>query len=174
MENWAYEKEALDLFAKHYKSGEVIPQELIDSIKKSLQFMEGYATNRQLSFGYLDMGWHYYFNPEMDTNVSDFEEQQMAKTQILPYHKNNNMSVAFSHIFPGGYAAGYYSYKWAEVLDADAFAYFKEKGIFNKEVAKKFKKLLESGGTKHPMILYKEFRGREPKVEALLKRAGLI
>jgi Zn-dependent oligopeptidase len=174
MENWAYEKEALDLFAKHYKSGEVIPQELIDSIKKSLQFMEGYATNRQLSFGYLDMGWHYYFNPEMDTNVSDFEEQQMAKTQILPYHKNNNMSVAFSHIFSGGYAAGYYSYKWAEVLDADAFAYFKEKGIFNKEVAKKFKKLLESGGTKHPMILYKEFRGREPKVEALLKRAGLI
>jgi len=173
MENWAYEKEALDLFAKHYKTGEVIPQEEIDNIKKSLQFMEGYATNRQLSFGYLDMGWHYYYDKEKAGNVSDYEKQQMSKTQILPYYDENNMSVAFSHIFPGGYASGYYSYKWAEVLDADAFAYFKEKGIFSKEVAQKFKKLLQAGGTRHPMDLYKEFRGRKPKVEALLQRAGL-
>jgi len=174
MENWAYEKEALDLFAKHYKTGESIPQEEIDNIKKSLQFMEGYATNRQLSFGYLDMGWHHHFEQEKTGNVSDFEKQQMAKTQILPYYDENNMSVAFSHIFPGGYAAGYYSYKWAEVLDADAFAYFKEKGIFNPEVSRKFMNLLQAGGTRHPMDLYKEFRGREPKVAALLQRAGLI
>ncbi len=173
MENWAYEKEALDLFAKHYQTGESIPENYIKSIKKSLQFMEGYATNRQLSFGYLDMGWHHQFDPQTHTDVSAFEKEKMAKTQILPYHPANNMSVAFSHIFPGGYAAGYYSYKWAEVLDADAFEFFKEKGIFNKEVAQKFKQLLAAGGTRHPMDLYKAFRGREPKVDALLKRAGL-
>jgi len=173
MENWAYEKEALDLFARHYQTGEKLPEEDLKNIKKSLQFMEGYATNRQLSFGYLDMGWHYHFDPNHDKDVSQIEQKHMAKTQILPYHPQNNMSVAFSHIFPGGYAAGYYSYKWAEVLDADAFAYFKEKGIFNPEVAQKFKALLQAGGTEHPMILYKKFRGREPKVEALIKRAGL-
>ncbi len=174
MENWAYEKDALDLFAKHYQTGEKIPAGYLKSIKKSLQFMEGYATNRQLSFGYLDMGWHHDFDPEINKDVSVFEKEKMAKTQILPYHTQNNMSVAFSHIFPGGYAAGYYSYKWAEVLDADAFEYFKEKGIFNKEVAQKFKTLLAAGGTQHPMTLYKSFRGREPKIDALLKRAGLI
>jgi len=174
MENWAYEKQALDLFAKHYKTGKKIPETMVESIKKSLQFMEAYATNRQLSFGYLDMGWHHYFNPETDKDVSVFEKKQMNKTQILPYYEQNNMSVAFSHIFPGGYAAGYYSYKWAEVLDADAFDYFKEKGIFNPELARKFKKLLQAGGTEHPMKLYKDFRGREPKVTALLKRAGLV
>ncbi len=173
MENWAYEKEALDLFARHYQTGEKIPEEDLKNIKKSLQFMEGYATNRQLSFGYLDMGWHYRFDPENDKDATEIEQKHMAKTQILPYYKQNNMSVAFSHIFPGGYAAGYYSYKWAEVLDADAFAYFKEKGIFNPEVATKFKALLQAGGTEHPMTLYKRFRGREPKVEALIKRAGL-
>ena len=173
MENWAYEKEALDLFAAHYKTGEKMPEEYIERIKKSLQFMTGYATNRQLSFGYLDMGWHYFFTPEKDKDVAEFEIRQQSKTLILPIQKSNNMSVAFSHIFPGGYAAGYYSYKWAEVLDADAFAYFKEKGIFNKAVAQKFKELLQSGGTAHPMELYKKFRGREPEITALLKRAGL-
>ncbi len=173
MENWAYEKEALDLFARHYQTGEKLPEEDLKNIKKSLQFMEGYATNRQLSFGYLDMGWHYRFDPDNDTDVSQIEQKHMAKTQVLPYYEQNNMSVAFSHIFPGGYAAGYYSYKWAEVLDADAFAYFKEKGIFNPEVAQKFKALLQAGGSEHPMTLYKKFRGREPRVEALIKRAGL-
>ncbi len=173
MENWAYEPEALELFAKHYITNENLPSEYLKSLKKSLQFMEGYATTRQLSFGYLDMGWHYLFNPDKVQNVSDYEQQQMAKTQLLPFHHDNNMSVAFSHIFPGGYAAGYYAYKWAEVLDADAFELFKEQGIFNREVAQKFKKLLQSGGTKHPMNLYKDFRGRPPKVDALLKRAGL-
>ena len=173
MENWAYEKEALDLFAHHYQTGEKLPEEDLKNIKKSLQFMEGYATNRQLSFGYLDMGWHYHFDSVHDKDVSQVEQKHMAKTQILPYYEQNNMSVAFSHIFPGGYAAGYYSYKWAEVLDADAFAYFKEKGIFNPEVAQKFKALLQAGGTEHPMTLYKKFRGREPQVEALIKRAGL-
>jgi len=174
MENWAYEKEALDLFATHYQTGEKISAEMIEKIKKSLQFMEAYATNRQLSFGYLDMAWHYHFDSDKAKDVSKFEECAFAKTQLLPYNKNTNMSVAFSHIFAGGYASGYYSYKWAEVLDADAFAYFKEKGIFNKEVAGKFKKLLQSGGTKHPMDLYKSFRGKEPDVKALLKRAGLL
>ena len=173
MENWAYEKEALDLFAHHYQTGEKLPEEDLKNIKKSLQFMEGYATNRQLSFGYLDMGWHYHFDSAHDKDASQVEQKHMAKTQILPYYEQNNMSVAFSHIFPGGYAAGYYSYKWAEVLDADAFEYFKEKGIFNPEVAQKFKALLQAGGSEHPMTLYKKFRGREPKVEALIKRAGL-
>lgn len=173
MENWAYEKEALKTFAKHYQTGEIIPIDFIEKIKKSKQFMEGYATSRQLSFGFLDMAWHHNPEPEKITNVGEFEKKSLQKTRLLPYHKENNASVAFSHIFPGGYAAGYYSYKWAEVLDADAFAYFQEKGIFNPEVAKKFKKLLSQGGTKHPMTLYKEFRGHEPQVSALLKRAGL-
>ncbi len=174
MENWAYEPEALKLFAKHYKTNEIIPIDYIKKIKKSLQFMEGYATNRQLSFGFLDMDWHNNFDAATINNVGEFEKQSFKKTQLLPFHKNNNMSVAFSHIFPGGYSSGYYSYKWAEVLDADAFEFFKENGIFNSEVAQKFKKLLQSGGSVHPMKLYKEFRGREPKIEALLKRAGLV
>jgi peptidyl-dipeptidase Dcp len=174
MENYAYEKQALNLFAQHYKTQETIPDELINKIKKSMQFMEAYATVRQLSFGYLDMGWHYKENPENISDVGVFEEKMFQKTQLVPHQKTNNMSVAFSHIFPGGYSSGYYSYKWAEVLDADAFAYFQEKGIFNQEIAIKFRKLLSSGGTVHPMELYKEFRGHEPKTEALLKRAGLL
>jgi len=173
MENWAYEKEALDLFARHYQTGETIPQKFVDGIQKKLRFMEGYATNRQLSFGFLDMGWHYHFAPSQDKDIGQFEKTQMAKTKVLPESDKTNMSAGFSHIFPGGYAAGYYSYKWAEVLDADAFAYFKEKGIFNSEVAAKFKKILESGGTQHPMELYQQFRGRKPKIDALLQRAGL-
>ncbi len=174
MENWCYEPEALALFAYHYETGEMIPMELVHKIKESASFQEGMATMRQLSFGLLDMGWH----GQDPTNIKDiktFETEQFASTQLYPDVKENAMSTAFSHIFQGGYSSGYYSYKWAEVLDADAFEYFQEKGIFNKEVATKFKEnILSKGGTEHPMILYKRFRGQEPKPEALLKRAGLL
>jgi len=174
MENWCYEPEALALFAHHYETGEVIPQEYVEKIKESSSFQEGMATMRQLSFGLLDMGWHGQ-DPTNITNIKTFETEQFASTQLYPDVAENAMSTAFSHIFQGGYSSGYYSYKWAEVLDADAFEYFQENGIFNKEVAEKFKEnVLSKGGTEHPMILYKRFRGQEPKPDALLKRAGLI
>ena len=174
MENWCYEPEALALFAYHYETGEMIPMELVHKIKESASFQEGMATMRQLSFGLLDMGWHGQ-NPTNITDIKTFETEQFASTQLYPDVKENAMSTAFSHIFQGGYSSGYYSYKWAEVLDADAFEYFQEKGIFNKEVAAKFKEnVLSKGGTEHPMILYKRFRGQEPKPEALLRRAGLL
>lgn len=173
MENWCFERECLDLFAKHYETGKAIPEEYIQKIKASASFQEGYMTARQLSFGLLDMAWH-GGDPTGINSVGDFENEAMAPTQVLPTMKGTNMSCAFSHIFQGGYSAGYYSYKWAEVLDADAFELFKEKGLFDRETASKFRTLLSSGGTIHPMELYKAFRGREPKVEALLKRAGLI
>ena len=174
MENWCYEPEALALFAYHYETGEMIPMELVNKIKESASFQEGIATMRQLSFGLLDMGWHGQ-DPSNITDIKAFETEQFAATQLYPDVKENAMSTAFSHIFQGGYSSGYYSYKWAEVLDADAFEYFQEKGIFNKEVATKFKEnMLSKGGTEHPMILYKRFRGQEPKPEALLKRAGLL
>ncbi|RVU91607.1 M3 family peptidase [Flavobacterium columnare] len=174
MENWCYEPEALALFAKHYKTGEVIPQEYVNKIKESASFLEGMATLRQLSFGLLDMDFHGQ-NPSKITSVKAFEKQSMANTMLYPDVAENCMSVSFSHIFQGGYSSGYYSYKWAEVLDADAFEYFKENGIFNKEIATKFKDyVLSQGGTDHPMTLYKKFRGQEPKPEALLKRAGLL
>ena len=174
MENWCYEPEALALFAYHYKTGEMIPMELVHKIKESASFQEGIATMRQLSFGLLDMGWHGQ-DPSNIKDIKAFELQQFAETQLYPDVQENAMSTAFSHIFQGGYSSGYYSYKWAEVLDADAFEYFQENGIFNKEVATKFKdNVLSQGGTEHPMILYKRFRGQEPKPEALLKRAGLL
>ncbi|MGQ7945370.1 M3 family metallopeptidase [Flavobacterium sp. WC2509] len=174
MENWCYEPEALALFANHYETGEVIPQEYVEKIKESASFQEGLATMRQLSFGLLDMAWHGQ-DPTNITDIKAFETEQFASTQLYPDVKENAMSTAFSHIFQGGYSSGYYSYKWAEVLDADAFAYFQEKGIFNKEVATKFKdNVLSKGGTELPMELYKRFRGQEPKPDALLKRAGLI
>lgn len=173
MENWCYEPEALALFAKHYETGEIIPQEYVEKIKESASFLEGMATLRQLSFGLLDMEYHGKNQPI--ENVKAFEKQAMGGTSLFPDVAENCMSVSFSHIFQGGYSSGYYSYKWAEVLDADAFAYFQEKGIFNKEVATKFKEnVLSKGGTEHPMTLYKKFRGQEPKADALLKRAGLI
>lgn len=173
-ENWCYEPEALALFAHHYETGEVIPTEYIQKIKESASFQEGLATMRQLSFGLLDMGWHGQ-DPTGITSIKDFETEQFASTKLYPDVKENAMSTSFSHIFQGGYSSGYYSYKWAEVLDADAFEYFKEKGIFNSEVAQKFKEnILSKGGTEHPMILYKRFRGSEPKPDALLKRAGLL
>ncbi len=174
MENWCYEKEALELFAKHYETGEVIPMELIRKIKESSTFMEGMATLRQLSFGLLDMSWHGQ-DPSEIKSVKEHEKSVFADTSLYPDVAENCMSTAFSHIFQGGYSAGYYSYKWAEVLDADAFEYFKENGIFNSDIAHKFKAhVLSRGGTEDPMILYKRFRGQEPKPEALLKRAGLI
>ncbi len=174
MENWCYEPEALALFANHYQTGEIIPIEYVQKIKESASFQEGLATLRQLSFGLLDMAWHGQ-DPNNITDLKTFETEQFANTQLYPDVKENAMSTAFSHIFQGGYSSGYYSYKWAEVLDADAFEYFHENGIFNEEIAKKFKEnVLSKGGTEHPMILYKRFRGQEPKPEALLKRAGLL
>lgn len=175
MENWCYEKEALELFATHYETGELIPMDLVEKIKDSATFHEGMQTLRQISFGLLDMGWHGSTSPQTITSVKEFENQAFADTQLYPDVAENCMSTSFSHIFQGGYSSGYYSYKWAEVLDADAFEYFKESGIFNKEVATKFKDhILSQGGVEDPMILYKRFRGQEPKPEALLKRAGLI
>ena len=173
MENWCYEPEALALFAKHFETGEIIPQEYVEKIKESASFLEGMATLRQLSFGILDMAYH--AKSQTIDDVKYFEKQAMASTSLYPDVAENCMSTSFSHIFQGGYSSGYYSYKWAEVLDADAFAYFLEKGIFNQEVATKFKEnILSKGGTELPMELYKKFRGQEPKVEALLIRAGLI
>jgi len=175
LENWCYEKEALELFAKHYETGEVIPMEYIKKIKESASFHEGMQTLRQLSFGLLDMYWHGGETPDSISSVKEFETAAFKETKLYPDVAENCMSTAFSHIFQGGYSAGYYSYKWAEVLDADAFEYFLEKGIFNKEVATKFKEnVLSKGGTEKPMELYKRFRGQEPKPDALLKRAGLI
>ncbi|HMR14942.1 MAG TPA: M3 family metallopeptidase [Mariniflexile sp.] len=174
MENWCYEKEALSLFAKHYETGELIPMDLVEKIKASATFQEGMQTLRQLSFGLLDMSWHGQ-DPSKITNVKAHEEEAFKNTTLYPEVAENCMSTSFSHIFQGGYSSGYYSYKWAEVLDADAFEYFKEAGIFNKEIATKFKNhVLSQGGTEDPMVLYKRFRGKEPQPEALLKRAGLI
>jgi len=174
MENWIKEKESLDLFAKHYETGEKIPTELVEKIRKSARFQAGWMSLRQLSFGWLDMNW-YTTDPNTIKDVDSFEDQIGEKTRLLPRETGQNMSVSFGHIFGGGYAAGYYSYKWAEVLDADAFEYFKEQGLFNKEIGTKFKKsILSRGGTSHPMDLYKEFRGREPDPNSLLKRDGLI
>lgn len=174
MENWVYEPETLALFAKHYETGETIPQVYVDKIKESASFLEGMATLRQLSFGLLDMAWH-STDPSSITDLKSFENKQFAETSLYPDVVENAMSTAFSHIFAGGYSSGYYSYKWAEVLDADAFDYFKQNGIFNKEIATKFKDhVLSQGGTDHPMTLYKKFRGQEPQPEALLKRAGLM
>ena len=174
MENWCFEKECLDLFAKHYETGENIPIEFIEKIKESANFLEGIATVRQLSFGLLDMSWN-GVDPNSISSVKENELKAFEKTNLYPDVLENCMSVSFSHIFPGGYSSGYYSYKWAEVLDADAFELFQEKGLFNRETGKSFEEnVLSKGGTEHPMELYKRFRGQEPKPEALLKRAGLF
>jgi peptidyl-dipeptidase Dcp len=173
LENWCYEKETLELFAKHYKTNQLIPMELVKKIKESSNFLEGMQTLRQLSFGILDMKWH-TTNPNEINSVKEFESIAFKNTQLFPDVKENCMSTSFSHIFQGGYSSGYYSYKWAEVLDADAFAYFLENGIFNSEIAQKFKtNILQKGGTEKPMDLYLKFRGKKPTIDALLKRAGL-
>ncbi len=174
LENWCYEKEALELFATHYETGEVIPMALINKIKASATFHEGMQTLRQLSFGLLDMSWH-GVDPTAIKDVKAHEVEAFKDTSLYPDVAENCMSTAFAHIFQGGYSSGYYSYKWAEVLDADAFEYFKEEGIFSKTVANKFKTfVLSQGGTENPMVLYKRFRGKEPQPEALLRRAGLL
>jgi len=174
LENWCYEKEALELFATHYKTGELIPMEYINKIRESSTFLQGLATLRQLSFGLLDMSWH-GTDPTPITDVKEHERASFKETDLYPDNPETCMSTSFSHIFQGGYSAGYYSYKWAEVLDADAFELFKEKGIFSKEVADKFKNfVLSQGGTVNPMELYKRFRGQAPQPDALLRRAGLI
>lgn len=174
MENWTEEKESLDLFAKHYETGATIPAELVAKIKKASLFQSGWMSLRQVSFAWLDMKW-YTTDPTQISDVDQFETSTLEVTRLLPKEQGTNMSCAFGHIFGGGYAAGYYSYKWAEVLDADAFEYFKEKGLYNEEVAAKFKNsILSRGGTAHPMDLYKEFRGREPDPNSLLKRSGLL
>lgn len=172
-ENFCYEPEALKLFAKHYQTGEIIPQELIEKVKASSSFMEGYQTVRQLSFGLLDIAYHANDLAEIN-DLQQFEKETFKQTELYPEIDKNMMSTSFSHIFQGGYSSGYYSYKWAEVLDADAFAFFQETGIFNPETAQKFYKLLSSGGTVEPMKLYEEFRGHKPTADALLKRAGLV
>lgn len=173
MENFAMEPEYLKSFAKHYKTGEVIPDELIEKLKNAKNYHAAYGAVRQLSFGYLDMAWHSITEP-VDGNVKDFEEQAWAKTQLYDNPiPGVCMSTQFGHLFAGGYAAGYYGYKWAEVLDADAFESFKENGIYDKTTATAFRHLLEKGGSEDPMDLYIQFKGREPSIDAILERDGL-
>ena len=174
LENWLVEKDYLDKFAFHYQTGEKMPVELVQRIIDASNFNVGYLTLRQLSFGYLDMAWHTLKETE-DFDVRKFEQKAMQPVQLLPVVADASMSTAFSHIFSGGYAAGYYSYKWAEVLDADAFSVFKQNGIFNKETARSFREnILEKGNTADPMELYINFKGSEPTVDALLKRSGVV
>ena len=174
MENFAIEKDFLNTFAKHYETGENIPEDLIQRIVDASNFNVAYACLRQLSFGFLDMAWYTRTEP-CEGDVKAYEKEAWKQTQILPSVEDTCMTVQFSQIMAGGYSAGYYSYKWAEVLDADAFSLFKEKGIFNQEVANSFREnVLSKGGTEHPMTLYKRFRGQEPGIDALLKRNGII
>jgi peptidyl-dipeptidase Dcp len=173
MENWLTEKEYLDRFAFHYETGEKMPEALLQKIVDASNYNAGYLTLRQLSFGYLDMAWHSQEQP-FDGDVRTFEQEAMARVQLLPTVPEACMSTSFGHIFSGGYAAGYYSYKWAEVMDADAFSLFREKGIFDKATADSFRRnILERGNTEDPTILYKRFRGQEPTIKALLKRSGV-
>ena len=172
MENWATEEEYLDLFAKHYKTGETIPSELVQKIVAAKNYLAAYSNVRQLSFGMTDMAWHTLTEP-YEGDVVDFEVKSMAPTRITPVVEGVAMAPAFTHIFSGGYAAGYYGYKWAEVLAADGFSLFKEKGIFDRATAKKFRHLLEQGGQRHPMDLYVEFRGHKPQTKALIDQMGL-
>ena len=173
MENWCYQPEALALFAKHYETNEVIPKKFVDKIKKAAYFQQGLQTLRQLSFAYLDLSFHDK-NAHLIKSVKNHEKRQIESLKFTEDTSDSCMSTAFSHIFQGGYAAGYYSYKWAEVLDADAFELFLEKGIFDKNTAKSFlENILSKGGTEHPMTLYKRFRGKKPDPLALIRRAGL-
>lgn len=173
MENWVMEKETLDLFASHYETKEKIPQDLIDKLRRAEKFHAGWFSLRQVNFCLIDMAWHQGPLPDQ-LDVEKFEEEITQHSSFFPKEPGTSISSAFSHIFAGGYSAGYYSYKWAEVLDADAFEYFKEKGIFSPEVSGKFRnEILAKGGSEHPMVLYKRFRGREPDPDALFRREGL-
>lgn len=174
MENWVKEKESLDLFARHYETGELIPADLVKKIQDSSKFQAGWFSLRQLNFAFLDMAWHAADLAEVK-DVEAYETEALKPTSLFPHVQGTIISCGFSHIFSGGYSAGYYSYKWAEVLDADAFEFFKERGIFSREVSDRFKNhILSRGGTEHPMELYKKFRGREPDADALLRREGLL
>ena len=174
MENWCFEKEALNLFAKHYKTGKLIPIEWIEKLKAAGKFQQGIQTLRQLSFGLLDMSWHAQ-DPSNIKDVKTHEKEIFRRTQLFPDVAENCMSTAFAHIFQGGYSSGYYSYKWAEVLDADAFAFFKSNGVFNTEISERLKEhILSKGGTEEPHVLYKRFRGESASNKALLERAGLL
>lgn len=173
MENWAFEPEYLDSFAKDYRTGEVIPQELIEKIVAAKNFQAGYMQVRQLHFGVLDMAWHSLKELPAEGTV-EFEQKVLAPYAVMPAVPGTAISPAFGHIFSGGYSAGYYSYKWAEVLEADAFSLFKEKGIFNKEVAASFREnVLSKGGSEDAAVLYRNFRGHDPQPEALMKKLGL-
>lgn len=173
MENWATEKEFLDLWAEHYQTGEKIPADLVQRIIDARNYLAAYAHVRQVSFGLCDMGWHTLTEPTAEP-VNQFEARSMGAAQVLPYVDGQCTSTSFSHIFAGGYAAGYYGYKWAEVLEADAFALFKERGIFNREVAASFREnILSKGNSEHPMTLYVRFRGHKPDVQALFKKMGI-
>lgn len=173
LENWGYEPEYLNSFAKHYQTGEPIPAELIEKIVAAKNYLAGYGQVRQLHFGYLDMNWHSLTSvPEM--SVIEFEQSVLAPYETLPAVADTGFSTSFSHIFSGGYSAGYYSYKWAEVLEADAFSLFKEKGIFNQEVAKSFREnILSKGASDEASVLYRNFRGHDPQPQALMKKLGL-
>jgi peptidyl-dipeptidase Dcp len=170
MENWTEQKESLDLFARHHDTGQVMPAELAKKIREASRFMAGWYCLRQLQFAELDMAWH-ASDPSSVNDVEAFEEKVLERTRILPRVTGTATSPAFSHIFDGGYSAGYYSYKWAEVLDADAFEYFQEHGLFDREIAAKFRReILSKGGSEHPSELYRRFRGRDPDPEALIRR----
>ena len=174
MENWAFEPEYLNSFAKHYQTGEPIPAELIEKVVAAKNYLAAYTQVRQLHFGYLDMAWH-SLKEVPSVGTVEFEQSVLAPYSVMPAAEGAAFSNSFSHIFSGGYSAGYYSYKWAEVLEADAFSLFKEKGIFNTEVANSFRKnILEMGGTEDEAVIYRNFRGHDPKPEALMKKLGLV
>jgi peptidyl-dipeptidase Dcp len=174
MENWVREKESLAVFARHYQTNEVIPDDKLQKLIDSDNFHAGYMMVRQLRFALLDLGW-YGGDPSGVTDILQFEMEVVRPTDLLPVVRGANISNSFEHIFAGGYSAGYYGYKWAEVLDADAFELFRERGVFNRDVADRFREcILERGGSEHPMVLYKRFRGREPDPDALLRRSGLM
>ena len=173
MENWATQKEYLDLWAKHYQTGEAMPAELIEKLVAAKNYLAAYFNIRQLSFGMLDMAWHSITTP-YEGDVLAFELEALNPTQVMPVVEGCAMGPSFTHIFSGGYATGYYGYKWAEVLAADAFSYFEEKGIFSEEVADKFRyEVLEKGGHEHPMDLYVKFRGHKPQTQALIDQMNL-
>ena len=175
MENWVYEKEGLELVSGHYKTGKPLPEDWILKLKTMLKFQSGYQYLRQLQLAFLDMAWHTLETTEGLDSVEEFEKKATEKTALFPYIKNTSFSCSFFHIFCAGYSSGYYGYKWAEVLEADAFEVFREKGIFHKETAEKFRKcILSRGNTEKPSVLYKKFRGREHDIRPLLKRDGLI
>ena len=172
LENWAYEKEYLDLWAKHYQSGETMPAELIEKLIAAKNYLAAYANVRQLSFGMTDMAWHTLKTP-YEGDIVEFEHKAMEPSQVLPVVEGTALSPTFGHLFSGGYAAGYYGYKWAEVLAADGYSLFTENGIFDKGTAAKFRALLQAGGTEHPMDLYVKFRGHKPQTKALIEQMGL-